>query len=358
MEKVKYYNSIAKVPDLERVDDELIKIEEQYKFRTNSYYNSLIDWSNPNDPLLNIIVPRKEEDMEWGELDASNETMYQPVKGLEHKYSPTALLLCNDVCGAYCRFCFRKRLFQNENDEVERDVSAGVKYIEEHPEISNVLLTGGDPLMMSNRRVREILSDLKQIDSVKIVRFGTKMLAFNPMRVDEEFLAIVKDFNEEKQVFVMVHYNHINELTKESIQAITALKEAGATILNQTPIIKGVNDDPEMIRELHDQLTYVGVVPYYVFACRPTKGNYTYAVPVEQAHDIYTEAIRRSSGIGKNARFIMSHHSGKCEVVGKTDTTIIFKKHNIVHHENNGGIMMAERNPSAYWLDDYTFTPQ
>lgn len=355
--KVKYYNTIKKVPELSNVniDEDLLKIEEEYVFRTNDYYNSLINWDDPEDPLLNVIFPRKEELIEWGRLDASNESKYQKVKGLEHKYRSTALLLCNDVCGAYCRFCFRKRLFQHENEEVDKNNDLGIQYIKENSEISNVLLTGGDPLMMSNRRIETLLTQLKDISHLSILRFGTKMLAFNPMRIDEELLRIISDFNINKQVYMMVHYNHARELTQESMKAIRQLKETGVTILNQTPIIKRVNDNPETIRELHDRLSYVGVIPYYIFACRPTSGNYTYAVPIEKAYDIFIEATRVSSGIAKNARFILSHEKGKHEIIGKDKDYIFFRKHNVVDVDTNGMLIKAKLNENAYWLDDYDF---
>ncbi len=119
----------------------------------------------------------------WGRLDASDEEEYTKVSGLEHKYEFTALLLVNDVCGAYCRFCFRKRLFMDANDEVVRDVSAGIKYIKEHPEINNVLLTGGDPLVLSTQKLENIICQVRDIDHVKIIRIGTKIPAFNPFRI-------------------------------------------------------------------------------------------------------------------------------------------------------------------------------
>src|SRR5690606_32856344 len=130
-------------------------------------------------------------------LDASNEAAVTVEKGVQHKYRDTALLLCNEVCGAYCRYCFRKRLFMDGNDEVSIDVSRGIEYIRQHPEINNVLLTGGDPLLMATRRLREILARLREIPHVKIIRIGTKMPAFNPWRVldDPELLDAISTYS-------------------------------------------------------------------------------------------------------------------------------------------------------------------
>ncbi|MDP6737271.1 MAG: KamA family radical SAM protein, partial [Nitrospinaceae bacterium] len=145
----KYLTKLEQVPQL-RPDEreELEEVGQKFVFRSNDYYQSLIDWSDPEDPIRRIVIPDVRELDEWGQLDASNEEKYTKVKGLEHKYTSTALLLVNEVCAAYCRFCFRKRLFMNENEEVTKDVSEGIEYIRRHPEISNVLLTGGDPLIM------------------------------------------------------------------------------------------------------------------------------------------------------------------------------------------------------------------
>ena len=128
--KIKYLTKLEQIPQLtEKEREEMQKVNDRFVFRTNDYYQSLIDWNDPNDPIKRIIMPDVEELNEWGQLDASNEEKYTKVHGLEHKYTSTALLLVNEVCAAYCRFCFRKRLFMNENDEVTKDISEGLEYI-------------------------------------------------------------------------------------------------------------------------------------------------------------------------------------------------------------------------------------
>ena len=147
--KAKYLTKLEQIPELSQGEiDRLEEVNEKFVFRTNDYYQSLIDWDDPEDPIRRIVMPDVQELAEWGQLDASDEESYTVVKGVEHKYDSTALLLVNEVCAAYCRFCFRKRLFMDENEEVTKDVSEGLEYIRTHPEINNVLLTGGDPLIM------------------------------------------------------------------------------------------------------------------------------------------------------------------------------------------------------------------
>lgn len=335
-------------------------VSQKFKFRTNTYYNSLIDWNDPNDPLRRIVIPDGDELINWGTLDASGEINYQPLEGLEYKYTDTALLLCNEVCGAYCRFCFRKRLFQDDNDEVKKDITAGLEYIRANSNINNVLLTGGDPLMLSNKRIKDILDRIMLIEHVKIIRFGTKMLAFDPVKISDniELLEFLKDFSKHKKVYFMLHFNHPRELTQEAIQAVEAVQLCGITTVNQTPIIKGVNDNASVLSELFAELSFIGVLPYYVFSCRPTEGNYTYAVPIEEAYAIFIKARSENSGLAKTAKFIMSYELGKVEIIAKIDNRIFMKKHNWSDSSENEKILVLKSNPKAYWFSDYTKTEE
>ena len=353
--KVKYLTKLNKVSELsENEVNDLQPVSEEYAFRTNDYYNSLIDWNDPADPIKRLVIPMQEELANWGELDASDEKSYQPVSGLEHKYKDTALLLCNDVCAAYCRFCFRKRLFQNDNDEVVKDVTEGIEYIKNHPEITNVLLTGGDPLIMSTSKLSGIMDQLVEIEHIKNIRIGTKIPAFNPFRIlnDDSLLEYFASI-QEKQIYIMAHFNHKRELTDVAVDSLNKLRASGVSIVNQTPIIRGVNDSVEVLSELFNALSFIGIQPYYVFGCRPTAGNKSFAVPIEEAFRIFRDAVRIKSGLAKTARFIMSHKLGKIELVGMTEDSIVLKYHNMVDDSKNGQILICKRNPEAYWFDDY-----
>jgi KamA family protein len=331
-------------------------VVERFVFRANEYYLSLVDWNDPDDPIRRIVVPDETELEDWGRLDASGEVDYTVVPGLEHKYRSTALLLVNDVCGAYCRFCFRKRLFMDDNDEVVKDVTEGVEYIRRHEEISNVLVTGGDPLILCTAKLEGIISKLREIDHVQIIRIGTKMPVFNPYRITEDpsLLEMIERYSTfEKRIYVMLHTNHPVELTDIAIEGLGLLRQAGAVIVNQTPIIAGVNDDPAVLSDLFNKLSYIGVHPYYVFQCRPTRGNRIFSVPVERSYEIFEAARAKSSGLAKRARLVMSHRTGKVEVVGLTDTHVFFKYLRTHRDSDNSRFLIFERNPKAYWFDDY-----
>ncbi|HEX8557007.1 MAG TPA: KamA family radical SAM protein [Pyrinomonadaceae bacterium] len=353
----RYVNKLEQVAELGEEERQALKpVAEKFAFRTNEYYQSLIDWNDPDDPIRRIVMPDVQEMREFGEMDASDESSYTVLKGLEHKYPDTALLLVNNVCGAYCRFCFRKRLFTDDNDEVTSDITDALGYIANHPEINNVLLTGGDPLIMSTNKLEKILRQLREIEHVRVIRIGTKMVAFDPFRVlnDPALPEVLGRYSgPDKRIFIMNHFNHPRELTEPALRAVAVLQRAGATTVSQSPLIRGVNDSAAVIAELFGKLSYNGVLPYYLFLCRPTAGNEPYVVPVERAFDIFEESRRRLSGVAKQARLCMSHKTGKVEVVGRMDGKVVFRYHRAPNPLDCGRIMTFDSNPAAGWLDDY-----
>ena len=353
----KYLTKLAQIPQLSEAErSDLEKVNEQFVFRTNDYYQSLIDWNDPDDPIRRFVMPDIQELDDWGQLDASNEEKYTKVKGLEHKYTSTALLLVNEVCAAYCRFCFRKRLFMGENDEVTKDISEGLEYIRKHKEITNVLLTGGDPMIMSTSKLEPIIKQIREIDHVKIIRIGTKIPAFNPHKIvnDPSLHEMIKTYSkDEKKIYIMAHFNHPRELTEIAVKGLNMLMQSGAIVVNQTPLIKGVNDDPDVLAELFNRLSFIGVPPYYVFLCRPTLGNEPFAIPVEDGYEIFEVARNKCSGLAKRARLVMSHETGKVEMAGMSDGQVFFKYNRSANVENNARFLVFESNPDAYWFDDY-----
>lgn len=353
--RVKYLNSVDQIANISPEDRELLRqVSERYVFRANDYYLRLINWADPNDPIRQLIIPRKEELNDWGKLDASNEASNTVEPGVQHKYRDTVLLLCNEVCGAYCRYCFRKRLFMNDNAEVSKDVTQGLAYIRKHPEVSNVLLTGGDPLIMGTRRLTEIISALREIEHVKIIRIGSKMPAFNPFRVleDKELQSMFRTHSTpEKRIYLMCHFDHPRELTPEAREGIAALRDCGVVCVNQCPMIKGINDDPGVLAELFRELSYIGCPQYYVFQGRPTAGNEPFEVPIVRAWQAFSDSLVRESGLAGRARFAMSHASGKVEIMAVDDDRIYLRYHRSKYPENQGRFFICKRDDSAYWLD-------
>ncbi|NLT35881.1 MAG: KamA family radical SAM protein [Gaiellales bacterium] len=357
MDKVTYLTRLEQVPQLSCSEKaELAPVEARHAFRTNTYYLGLIDWSDPDDPIRRIAIPTKDELADWGRLDASDEHLYVKAPGLEHKYESTALLLVSDVCGGFCRFCFRKRLFMDDISEVSRDVSEGMDYIREHPEINNVLLTGGDPLMLPAERLDQILAELRTMQHVQIIRIGSKIPVFNPSRLTSDptlLETLQRHSREAKRIYLMVHFNHPREITLEATHGIALVHKAGVITANQTPMLRGVNDDPAVLAELFNRLSYIGVAPYYVFIGRPTRGNKHFLVPVEKALEIFEQARMNCSGLAKRARLVMSHASGKIEIVGRTEDHIYMRYHRAADPGMKGRFLALRSNPDALWFDDY-----
>jgi len=335
--------------------ESLRKVTDKFSFRATDYYLGLIDWNDPRDPVRRLIVPHEGELALWGDPDPSDEASITQRQGVQHKYGDTALLLVNNACAGHCRYCFRKRIFDNGNTEANNDLSAGLRYIQEHKGISEILLTGGDPLMLPTRRLSHILFQIRHIPHVKVVRIGSKAPAFNPWRLSEdpELQECLYHFSGSgKKLYLMAHFDHPRELTGQAISELELFQDVGAHCVNQCPIVRGVNDDPVVLRELYERLSWIGVAPYYLFQCRPTRGNAIYSVPLTEAYTIFHEARADLSGLAKRARFVMSHATGKIEIAGMDDHHLYLKYHRAKKREDRERFMVFRRDDRAHWLDD------
>ena len=357
----KYITSVAELDNMiglaPKEREKMETVTDLFPFRSNEYYLSLIDWKDGHDPLRRIVVPDIRELSAGGSCDPSCEKDYTRQPGLQHKYDQTGLLLLTDVCGGICRFCFRKRLFMSCERETVKDVSANIEYIREHREITNVLLTGGDPLMLDTRQLESVIRELREIPHVSIIRIGSKMLAYNPYRIlnDASLVPMLSRYSTpERRIYVMAHFNHPREITGVSIRAAEALNKAGIIVVNQTPILHGINNDPDTLTALFRKVSFAGISPYYVFQCRPATGNHAFQVPVEQSYEILQKSWQACSGLAKRARFVMSHATGKIEVVGKTAGHVFMRYHQAADKADIGKFMVFRANPVAKWFDDYT----
>ena len=353
--KVRYQTRVDQLQELSAAEvDALAPVAKKYAFRINDYYEGLIDWSDPDDPIRRLVIPDVREMSDYGKLDASDEGLVTVARGVQHKYTDTALLLCNEVCGAYCRYCFRKRLFMNGNDDASNDIGPGLEYIKAHPEITNVLLTGGDPLLMSTRRLREIINQVAEIGHVRIIRIGSKMPAFDPWRLrrDRELRSVLRAQQGKVAIYLMAHFDHPRELTGEALAELDAFQGCGVTCVNQCPLIRGINDDPDVLAQLWATLSYAGCPPYYLFQGRPTAGNEPYEVPIVEGWNIFQTALTRGSGLARRAKFAMSHATGKIEIMAVDAERIYLRYHQAKDPEDLGRFMTARRNDNAGWLDE------
>jgi len=352
---VRYLRSIAQNPNIPEAEHaKLSKATARYAFHANDYYLGLIDWQDPKDPIRQLIVAQEQELTDWDPPDASREPLVTVARGVQHKCPDTVLLLCSEACGGSCRCCFRRRLFMAGNEEVRLDVSEGLRYVADNPAVSDVLLTGDDPLLMSTRRLAEIFEALRAIPHVRIIWIDSKMPAFNPWRIlrDEGLRKALRKYSAPtRRIYLMAHFDHPRELTDAAIAGIDCFIGNGVSCVNQGPLIAGVNDDPAVLTELYQRLAWAGCPPYYLFQSRPTAGNGPYAVPIVRAWHIFDQAIRKGSGLARRAHFVMSHVSGVIEVLAVDARRIYMRYHRAKAAASRGKLLIYERNDEAYWLD-------
>jgi len=301
-------------------------------------------------------VPSAEELNLAGFYDTSGETENTKMPGLQHKYSETALILTTNRCATYCRFCFRKRFVGLSSAEILKRFDEAAHYVAEHEEINNVLISGGDPLALNNEIIQIFLEVLSRIDHLRFIRIGSRVPVTLPARLsDPKLLAIFRKYSKsEKRLHVVTHFNHPREITPQSIVAISNLLKVGVPVSNQTVLLRGVNDNPETLANLMNRIVSIGVAPYYVFQCRPVRRvkNY-FQVPISRGIKIVEKAKAGCNGLAKRFKYVMSHLTGKIEILGIVDDEIYFKYHEAKDRENLGVMFKRQVDEEAAWLDDF-----
>lgn len=349
--QLKKYVSLA--VDEERKLEQVLKV---HPMRISRYYMSLIDWSNPHDPLKKMVVPSSEELNLEGVYDTSGEAENTKMPGIQHKYSETALILSTNRCATYCRYCFRKRLVGLSSQEILERFEEAVDYIAKNEQINNVLISGGDPLVLKNEIIGHFLEALSKIDHLDFIRFGSKVPVTFPNRVcDQGLLDILRNYSRSnKRLYVVTHFNHPREITLQSIAAVNNLLKSGVLLSNQTVLLRGVNDDPEVLASLMNKLVGIGVAPYYVFQCRPVKRvKHHFQVPIAEGVRIVEKAKAMCNGQSKRFKYVMSHKTGKIEILGILNDELCFKYHEAKDRTQLGEMFKRRVNEQAAWLDDF-----
>lgn len=337
--------------DSEKMD----KILAQFPMTIPRYYFSLIDRSNPNDPILRMCVPSIQETDLSGTFDSSGEASNTVIPGLQHKYKKTVLFLSTNQCAMYCRHCFRKRLVGTSEEEIgTKNFDQIANYVNSHTEISNVLISGGDSFLNSNPTIERFLNAFSKIEHLDCIRFGTRTPVTFPARInkDSELISILEKYNSRKQIYIVTHFNHPNEITPDSTKSIRLLREIGLNVLNQTVLLRGVNDNPQILGTLLKELTKLGITPYYIFQCRPVSGVKTqFQVPINQGYQIVESAKQMQNGIAKSVRYIMSHESGKIEILEVTEQgEALLKYHQAKDEANNSRVFSKQLRDNQCWL--------
>ncbi len=270
-----------------------------YPLAITPYYLSLIDEDDPDDPVRLQAVPRvvevDESVQRYGEPDALKEE--GEIPGLTHRYPDRVLMVVTTFCAVYCRHCMRKRIFsQGERARTKEEIDRMIDYIRKHEEIRDVLISGGEPLSLSNEKIEYILKRLREIKHVEIIRFGTRLPVLAPQRFfDNELLDILEKYS---PIWINTHFNHPKEITELSAEAVDRILRRGIPVNNQTVLLKGVNDKPEIMLELMRKLLRIKVKPQYLFHCDPIKGAVHFRTSLEKGLQIMDYLRGRISGMG------------------------------------------------------------
>jgi len=269
-----------------------------FRVQSTPYYTSLASPSDLQDPIRQMILPRGEE------LSAGAQALFDPLgenkpsnragARLVHRYSDRVLFLLTDLCSVYCRYCTRKHFTANDHVLCSgTELEEAVRYVSARPGIREVIFSGGDPLTVSSGRLETYLKAFYDIPHVELIRIGTRMPVVCPMRIDDELIALFKKY---KPVYLMTHFNHPDEITKESARALEDLVDGGVPVFNQMVLLSGVNNHPALVQALSRRLLYLRVKPYYMFQADPSQGT-----------DHLRNSIEDSLGIQKD---LWGHISG------------------------------------------------
>lgn len=325
------------------VPDEVRAVEalaERFRFVITPYYAALMDRDDPSCPIRRQVVPRMAElDDPHGVSDPLDEVAHSPVKNVIRVYGDRIAFCVNNECALYCRFCLRKRMVGDEEWTMQRrELAAAVDWIRRTPEIRDVLLTGGDPLVFSDERLDWLLSELRAIPHVEIVRLGTRLPVTLPFRVTPQLCAMLERHH---PIWVNTHFNHPKELTAEAAEACGRLLRAGIPVGNQSVLLAGVNDDEATMKALCEGLVRMRVRPYYCYQAQLLEGTAHFRVPIERGIALFRALRGRTSGFAI-PQYVLDTPRGK---VPLTYPWVRGREGDFVVVESPGGELWRERNP-------------
>jgi len=260
------------------------------------HFFNLIDKDDPDCPIRRQVVPRIEESVTNPDelTDPCGEDSHMPVAGLVHRYPDRVLLLVTDRCASYCRYCTRSRVVSGAGEqELSVDLEGAFAYLEKHPEIRDVLLSGGDPLLLADAKLDSILTRLRKIPSIEFVRIGSRIPIFLPQRITPELVAMLRKHH---PLFLSIHSNHPKELTAEVRAALERLADAGIPLGNQSVLLRGVNDRVDILKELYHKLLLCRVRPYYLYQCDLITGSAHLRTTIREGQEMMEQLRGHTTG--------------------------------------------------------------
>ena len=275
-----------KVFPLTESEREALSAAHLFRVDITPYYVSLIDPDDPNDPIRKQVVPTAGEMVPFTAMmeDSLSEDRHSPVPGLVHRYPDRVLMLVTTQCASYCRYCTRSRIVGDPTETFSRDeFEMQLEYLKRTPQVRDVLLSGGDPLVLAPKILEEILSRLREIPHIEILRIGSRVPVFLPMRITDELTDILQKFH---PMWLNIHVNHSNEISAELADACDRLSRAGIPLGNQSVLLAGVNDNVHIQRQLVHDLVRIRVRPYYLYQCDLVEGAGHFRTPVAKGIEI------------------------------------------------------------------------
>ncbi|MDD5764709.1 MAG: KamA family radical SAM protein [Candidatus Marinimicrobia bacterium] len=273
--------------------EELKGLDKVFDIKINPYYLSLI--KEKGDPIYKQVIPDLAE-LQQDKLfsDPLCEEKDSPVPSIVHRYPDRCLFLVSHDCASYCRFCTRKRKVGDPTKISLKFIDQGIKYIASHPEIRDVIISGGDPLLLSDKQIESILSRLRKIKHLEILRIGTRVPCYLPQRITSRLVKMLKKYH---PLYMNVHFNHPDELTPIAVKALGRLADAGIPLGDQTVLLKGVNDDPVVMKKLMQKLLAARVKPYYIYQTDMVYGTEHFRTSVEKGLEIIKSIRGWTSGM-------------------------------------------------------------
>src|SRR5438477_1964502 len=273
--------------------DRLKQAVENFEFRISPAMVDLIE--SPDDPIWRQYVPTVQElEVHDGLVDSLDEDANSPVPNITHRYPDRALFLVSPVCATYCRFCTRRRKVSDPEKIPLNQYDSAFAYLAEHAEVRDVILSGGDPMMLSDRRLEYIFQRLRAIPHIEIIRIGSRITSHLPERITPEFCEMVRKYH---PVYMNTHFNHPSELTPDSVAALARLADAGIPLGCQTVLLKGVNDDPQIMKDLMQKLLKARVRPFYIYMADQVAGCEHFRTTVEKGLEIIKALRGWTSGL-------------------------------------------------------------
>ncbi|HHV64687.1 MAG TPA: glutamate 2,3-aminomutase [Peptococcaceae bacterium] len=270
--------------------EEITTVGKTYRWAVSPYYLSLMDFNNPNDPIVLQGIPNiKELQDEQGEADPMGEAFTSPAPCITRRYPDRLIINVTNICGMYCRHCQRRRNIGETDEHKKReDLEAALAYIRANPEIRDVLVTGGDALLLSDSTLDWLLGELHKIPHVEIKRIGTRVPVTLPMRITDNLIKILAKY---PPLYINTQFNHAKEVTSEAKKAADKLVSAGVVLGNQAVLLKGINNDPDVMKRLNQELLKIRVRPYYIFHAKNVKGT-RHFIPSIQEGLMVMEGLR------------------------------------------------------------------